>query len=219
MPQLLHFKLNMSKHRPTWETSHQSWPCKCSLSPNHTSIHPISQPVTKASSMTSFPVISHQIMTPSPPKHHSDLPFSAFLLPLELHLCPCLSPGPAAAPSILFTSTRASPPVPLHPAPTMVFLSVGYCLSCKRRRNPKKMHVGLPFVWKEIREGKPKLVVWLIPTEVEWESCCKSTEMGTGREYSWGWRNLAGVCLFLYSPDFYFRATVMFHISRKFLCK
>lgn len=132
-----------------------------SVSTNHTSIHPISQPVTKASSMTSFPVISHQIMTPSPPKTSlRPALFSAFLLPLELHLCPCLSPGPQQQPPKYSLHIHPSlSPVPLHPAPTMVFLSVGYCLSCKRRETLRKCMWVCHLCEKKYGKGKPKTSV------------------------------------------------------------
>ena len=128
-----------------------------SVSVNHTSIHPISQPVTKALSMTSLSIISRQIMTPSPPKTSlKPALFSVFLLPLELHPCPFLSPGPQQQPPNDSLHIHPSlTPVPLHPAARMVFLSVGYCLSCKRKETLRKCMCVCHLCEKKYRKGKP----------------------------------------------------------------
>ena len=150
---------------------------------NHTSTHPVSQSVTKASSMTSQSVISHHIMTPSPlnithhydtvtPKHHPPLwhrhlqtsptpaVSSPLLLPLKLPRRPCLSPGPQQQfPEYSLHICPGLPPVPLQPAARMVFLSAGYCLSCKRKETLRKCMCVCHLCKKKYRRGKPKTSV------------------------------------------------------------
>lgn len=122
---------------------------------NHTSIHPVSQSVTKASSMTSQSVISHHIMTTSPP----NITHTCCLFSSSATTGAAPVPLPLSWPKYSLHIRLSLPPVPLHPAARMVFLSVGYCLSCKRKETLRKCMCVCHLCKKKHRRGKPKTSV------------------------------------------------------------
>ena len=125
-----------------------------SISMNHTSTHPVSQSVTKASSMTSQSVISHHIYDTVTSKHYPHL--LSFLLFCYHCSCPG-APASLLAPSSSSQVFSSRPPRPASsPSPPSSQNGLPVCRILpfmQEKRNSKKMHVCLPFVQKEIQEG------------------------------------------------------------------